>query len=331
MQWTCKDAIRLVQFFAIIMWMGGSNQAVPQNSVVFIAEEESPDIITLSGNFSPYWSHGALITVEDSPSDAPVILRIRRNADSERIRFSIPNGHHITIRQLASAADSAIAVIGSVYSDDGRGTTFLARIQPDRKYQTVTQLWPYVPSVVTFAPDGTIWSIGRVRDGDLVSQWNVLKRFDTAGKLLSTTTIEAKPYIHSGDDPNKPRIRDAADVSILRSSKDRVAWFTNGNEYIEFSLDGQERGRLDGPDQGCLNQTSASMALGQDNEVVIGPTKCQKPGYWRLDRPSGRWEPVGVSSREGADQVIVLGFDGNTLVATTARGTIRRYVTKEAH
>ena len=320
-----ENATRVGVLTTIVLLTGIANPAASQAGRRFALEDEKHEGFTMSGHFLPHWSGGAILTVQDNPSDAPLIVRIGKNGERERIEFTIPGRHHITITGLAGAADGTLAVIGSVYSDDGRATTFLARIQRDRAHQMATQLWPYVPSVVTFAPDGKLWIIGRVRDGDWVSEYNVLKLFDKSGRLLSTMKLDVKPYIHSGDDPAKPRIRDAAQLSALRASMDRVGWLTRGNEYIEFSTEGGELSRYDGPEHACPDQASPYLALSVDNEVIVGPTKCEKPGYWRLNRGTRKWEPVEVSQRQGSDRDIVLGFDGDTLVASSSHGAVRRY------
>lgn len=320
----CGRCLKLVLLaVALLTFEGSLNLALGQDTHRFTLERQQQEGFTLGGLATPHWSGGAILAIDGNRSDGPLIHRIGRDGELERIRFSIPEGRHITVAGVAGATDGSLAVIGSMYNNDGGGTTFLARIQPDRQRQTVTQLWPYVPKVVTFAPDGTIWTIGWVRSGDAISAWNVLKRFDPSGKLLDSKSIRAKPHVVDGANPVNPRSRDASSLSALRATGDQVAWLTSGNELIEFALDGREVGRYDGPD--CADSRSISrLALRDDNEVIAHFPKC-KPDYRLLDRTNRSWIPFELTTDKDAEWDVPLGFDAGILVTSSQTGMVRRY------
>jgi hypothetical protein len=263
--------------------------------------------------------------VEDNPSDAPMIVRIGRNGHVERINFKIPEGRHITVLGLAGATDGRIAVIGSVLSNDGGGTTFLALIASDRQSQTVVRLWPYVANVVTFAPDGTVWTIGRVRNGEWVVADNVLKRFDSSGVLINTTQL------FTGEDeklkgfPLPPPTTDMATLSCLRASKDRVGWLMKDKNYIEFFPDGRVAGWYSPPDCGGMKNAPGYMALSATNAVIIRISNCNHRSYFQLDREAKTWGILEGGRQDPAKFEVPLGFDGETLVSSTADGRVRRY------
>jgi hypothetical protein len=308
---------------ALLSFEGSLYVALGQDAHRFTLERQKQEGFTLGGLATPHWSGGAILAIDGNRSDEPLIHRFGRDGEFERIRFSIPEGRHITVQGLAGATDGSVAVIGSMYKNDGGGTTFLARIQPDRQRQIVTHLWPYVPKVVTFAPDGTIWTIGWVRSGDTISAWNVLKRFDPSGKLLESAPVRAKPHVVDGDNPDNPRDRDASSLSALRASGDRVVWLTSGNELIEFTLDGREVGRYDGPD--CADsRTMSRLALRDDNEVIAHFPKC-KPDSRLLDRTNRSWIPFELTTDKDAEWDVPLGFDEGTLVTSSQTGMVRRY------
>jgi hypothetical protein len=48
---------------------------------------------------------------------------------------------------------------------------------------------------------------------------------------------------------------------FLRSSNDRVGWFTRFDEYFEFSLDGKQIGHYEGPSRNVLSLIEISLAL----------------------------------------------------------------------
>jgi hypothetical protein len=85
-----------------------------------------------------------------------------------------------------------------------------------------------------------------------------LRRFDTFGKPLSSVTINA-------------RGRSADEETFLRSSHDRVAWFTRFDQYFEFSLDGKQIGPYEGPSRNVteFDRNLTGFALSGENDAVV--------------------------------------------------------------
>jgi hypothetical protein len=133
----------------------------------------------------------------------------------------------------------------------------------------------------------------------------VLKRFDSSGKLLATTPVQAKACPHL--DP------DAAHQSLMKSSKDRVGWLTNGHEYIEFGLDGRELGRYQPPPGPTPDVFDATLALSEDNEVLVGTRDGEVRKVWWLDREERSWKPVDLPGAKLTPWAL-LGFDGDRVV-----------------
>ena len=232
--------------------------------------------------------------------------------------FHFPGGRRITILGVAAAAGGSLAVIGFFYDADGRPVHFLSCIAKDHLTKTVTRLSPYLPSALTVAPDGVIWTVGWVEgsDGD-VQQPNVMKRFDPSGKLLSTLPLQVRGI------PRQSR-GDVTAWSILRASKDRVAWLTSANQYLEFALDGSELARLNGP-TGRMDRDmiSASFVLSASNDALVsfateGPDGSPALKIWSLDRSKSVWSSVEAAKPPTAFHLF--GFDGDAVVI--ASGTI---------
>lgn len=192
----------------------------------------------------PRWNGEILVGYENNHSSGPVIYTIDRVGRRDEALFVLQDGSQINITDIAASSDGEIAIVGSAFTADTRGTTFLGRIATDRKQQTITRLWPYCPRVVTFAPDGTVWTIGNLKDFENTRDLarNVLRRFDRTGRMLGSRSLEVKGWQTAG-------------TSFLSASQDRVGWFTRDGEYIEFSLDGSEIARYDGPD-GLMQEIS---------------------------------------------------------------------------
>jgi hypothetical protein len=266
-----------------------------------------------SGHFRPVWGRRGLYGADFNPSDEPVIWCIDENGARDDIRFSFEGAHHITILGAAEAPTGGIALVGGAYSDDGRGATFLSIIQANRSAKIVVRIWPFVPRMLTITPDGVVWVLGFDRTpDDRVQQYNVLRRFDSSGNLLSTTALKVRG-------PSWDLDGDATSWSVMRASTDRVGWLTTGNEYLEFDMDGHEISRLNGP-PGRFDHDEiwTSFVLSETNEAIIAVLPSisgdAEMTFWNLNRSNRTWTLVignGILGR-----VDLFGFDGDTIVAS---------------
>ena len=288
--------------------------AQPKRTFTVEADIETSDV----WREFPRWNAGQLVGVHSNRSDAPVIYTVDRDGRRDEYLFTISDAKGIHINDVAITPDGEIGLVGGAYGVEGRYTTFVARIAPDRKSQTVTRTWPYCPIVVTIAADGSIWTIGRLKNEegteDLAEA--VLRTYGEKGTALQSGRINIQ----------RP-LRRTIEVSYLFSSRDRVGWLTTGGEYIEFSLDGKEIGRYKGP-EGSDRGIGGGVAMSEDNDVVAGNFDNGKAEFVVLDRSSGEWVPGSFEKEQAPRWVRVLGFDGTTLVTTPANGRLRRFKTK---
>jgi hypothetical protein len=302
-----------------VLIIGASVGQVSAQARVFTKLDHKEAPYDLGGAFYPTWTSQGLFGAEFelTPSDAPVLWRIGKDGNRENIVFSFAGGRRITILGVACAMDGRLAVIGFSYDADGRPVHFLSFIAKDHITKTITRLSPYVPSALTVAPDGVVWTAGWVQgsEGD-VKQPNVLKRFDPSGKLLSTSPLQVRGI--AGQSRG-----DVTAWSILRTSKDRVAWLTVANQYLEFGLDGSELSRLNGP-PGRMDRdmTSASFVLSAANDALVSFTTEAADGsstvkIWSLDRAKNAWSSIG--GEKPPSQLHLFGFDGDAVIAS---GTI---------
>ena len=171
---------------------------------------------------------------------------------------------------------------------------------------------------LTVAGDGIIWAVGWAKNEDgprLVVADNVVRRFDSSGKMLASFVAHGRTR---NADP------DATAASYLMASRDRVGWLTNGCEYIEFSLDGTELGRFDGPAGLKIGQIEGA-ALSDENDLVVGKFGGGGFDILALDRRARAWVSVTLPKETIRGWSSVLGFDGTTLVATPRSGQLRRF------
>ncbi len=259
------------------------------------------------------------------------VYTVEMNGAADVIPLDIEGG---VFRLLSAAvgADRTVAVCGWGFDPEGRRSTFVARISPDRKTTVVTRIWPYVAEQLAVAGDGTIWTVGW-KGQDPPTTINVLERIDGSNKVASASQIRARAT------PGHEGMGDAVDGSRIKASSDRVAWLTGGNEYIEFSLDGRERFRIDGPPLAPDTFSLLTFAMRNDGAVVVGvntrwgsradaspkPNASRKWTWelWSLDRDAGDWIRIEIIGKKLPVQGIVLGFDGDDLVTAENRRLYR--------
>jgi len=269
----------------------------------------------------PRWDGGYLLGYLGNLSSAPTIYSISRTGKLEQILFTLKDAAQISLNDIAASPDGEIVVVGTAVSADSRAAAFLARVSADRTRQVVTQLWPYFPSVLTVTPDGTVWTIGQLKDeaNIRVISKDVLRRFDSSGRLLGSKVLEV-------------RGTHLQHLSFLRSSRSLVGWFTRDGQYLEFGLDGAELGRYDGP-QGIEDLDSSqwknfSLTLTSDGEVVLAKANGAKPEMFLLDRSARTWKPVTLPEEQSRPWRRILGADGNTVVTNGPSGRLGRFRTR---
>ncbi len=112
------------------------------------------------------WTSGLLVGCDYCESKTPVLWAATGAEKKESIAFSFPDADFITVRHVASGPDGSLAAVGLAVSGSSRMGTFITWIPLDRSKQTIMRVWPYAPNVVTVAPDGTIWTVGSVINGN---------------------------------------------------------------------------------------------------------------------------------------------------------------------
>jgi len=267
----------------------------------------------------PVFGGGVLLGYEKNETAGPIIYTVDRDGRPDEMMFQIPDGQLIQIMNLAASAAGELAIIGDVLNSRGTGTTFLARISADRKKQTVTQLFPYLPKIVSFAPGGEIWTIGNLSNAqntrDIAD--HVLRRFDLAGRMIDSRALQI-----SGENGGES-------VSRMQSSLDRVAWLTKPGEYIEFAPNGSEIGRYAGPrgvDRPFGSEWSGrSLAISEKNDVFVGIYSNGISEIYLLDREARSWIMTPVPKFDTPIAMHrLLGFDGEVLVTVFDNGKVRR-------
>jgi len=279
-----------------------------------------------SGVNSPRWNGRVLLGYDTGQqsgnyySEVPRIYSVDKSGNREEFTLAIPGVKTMSIRALAGGADGTIAVTGVAYSTDAKATIYLARISPDRKSQVVTRIFPYAPEEIAIAGDGTIWAAGYLKNDadDKTLAHNLFRCFDTSGKQVSSFQVNTRRPMRG--------LLDAVESSWMVASSDRIGWFANSNEYLEFSLGGNEIRRFDGPAEltGDFGQIRGA-GLSADSEVAVGVQMKDGLKVFTLDRSTRTWSAVLLEQRNSRG---IAGFDGTTLITLPRlglAGTMSRY------
>ncbi|MGE5569339.1 MAG: hypothetical protein ACM3S5_09920 [Rhodospirillales bacterium] len=301
----------LTGLFGLVLPLSG------QPAPAFVHQEDfSTNLVT---NRVPKWSGTRLVVVDYDGTDLPVIRSIDREGRDEEIALEIPGAKGIHVFDYAAGFDGAIAAVGYAFTADSpEEQHYLVWISPDRKRRTVVRLSPYVALGVALAGDGSIWTIGgmRSRSRSRGEARSVLRRFDPSGQVLASSVPNGRARANIAPE--------AASMSYLFASPDRVGWLTNGNQFIEFALDGRELGRFDGP-PGLDHLDTSGVAMDAENEVLVGDKREGRFEVWRLNRSKRAWEPVSLNWPGKPRFSRILGFDGTTLIAWESHRKIHRH------
>jgi hypothetical protein len=252
--------------------------------------------------FEPRWDGHMLLGLELNRTSTPIIWTMDENGRKEEVPFSIPEAGQLLVSNIAGSPDGTLVLGGSALSTDSRGWGFLGIISPDHAQKTIVRTAPFIPEAIAIAADGVIWSIGwRISDSERT--YNVLARFDKSGKLLTQETMRVKVG----------QTGDVSHGSTLKASKNRVGWFTAKFEYLEFSLDGKEVRRFDGPPWKADFALWTTIALRDDGQVIAsseGPDR----SMWILSHKNHSWTKLPLSDEAADRWAWVYGFDGDDLV-----------------
>jgi hypothetical protein len=293
-----------------------SGQGTPK----LVHERDVPVPLPMFHALSFKWSGHYLLDIEDNNTASPLLKIVRGEHEVERISFDIEGVSVLTVTDYAARLDGAIVLCGIARGSGPRLATVIVWVDSDRKRRLVTRVWPYVPEKLVFAADGTLWTAGSIHEepGDSMAERNVIERFDSSGKLLNLLRPHPKVDPAEGSEPYH---------SYLMASRDRVGWFTSGNQYIEYSLAAQELARYSGPPGADPMRDLCGVGLDQANGLAVCVRQKDTTSVLMLNRAHGSWQPVLPDEKRSS---LLLGYDGQTLVMSSLPSTdeswvLRRY------
>ena len=283
----------------------------------------------------PDWDRGYMIHHEPEINYSPETPMVEMyDGVGDRVREGRiwPKGAaNVSIRRAAATRDGAILAAGGATMRDGSIQGFIVKTDlAGTTVQTVIT-GSFMPEQICEAPDGTIWSLGKIlseddgqqRNTDVVRQYGFEKGL--LHSFLPEDTVKAvvrskRPWFNPFD-------------SYVRCGKNKVSVYLSfTKEYVEIDNSSLELNRWK-LDQALTQQREGDgMAVTEDGRVYLGLQVFGKPGrspfrgLYQIKAVSGQpvaellpvsgaisfLEPGTVSPPESF--VMLWGADGNQLV-----------------
>src|SRR5215469_137302 len=306
-----KYSIAIGSSLFLVLLCAMSMVAAPRDAGTVSVSRTIPSPFNLvRGNFAE-WTGGNLVLIEDRWSASPTLATFDRDGNQiSKFNFTIPGAGLINIydHSVALGKDGSLAIVGTVYSNDSRGATFVAWVSADRRYQTLIRLTSFFPHSVIVPSDGTIWVSGYQKGTELGdradNRHQVILRYDRSGKLLGSISP-----LSNG--PDSAVVGRGGSQSILVSFGEEVGWYYPREQaYVEFSLSGSVMHRFEGPQD---HHGVTTLAACTNGNVFVASNKGTDWGIFSLNREQGDWTFAPKQEKWGE----LLGCDGTSLVAIT--------------
>ncbi len=267
------------------------------------------------------WSHGAFLFMDFSSSNvAPAFYTLDRDGRViSSVSLSIPGAQDFWASDFDRAKDGTIVFVGGSYSAGGQAAPFIAWISPGGRTSRVVGTYPYHPYMVTFAPDGTVWTVGCEMIGhksdapELDPNAGVMRHFNTTGKLTGSV-IPQSGYVMEHK-------TNRLFSGFLIATANCVGWYSAREEtdsrYVEVSTQSLKPSFYSGvsnlPDRAlaigfALTDSSVPYVCLQDLHSPVRTT-------YALVRDKSSWVPLSLQEVRGFPYTPwLVGSDGEQLV-----------------
>ena len=181
----------------------------------------------------PQWHYGKTVQVDFDTGT----VYIREGTNTKTMRPLLPGGRQQITKAGAISPDGAIVVLASGTAEDGRTSSFLMFHDSSGQLLRTVPTRPYAPFHVRYAPDGTLWAVGRVYDErfEAVPGHEMVRQYSGEGKLLRTA-LSASLFPPSRQHPGR--------TSALAVAGDRIAvLLETAGEGVRVGSNGRILGR----------------------------------------------------------------------------------------
>jgi hypothetical protein len=230
---------------------------------------------------------------------------------TKSIAFSM--APYVRIRSVAISNMGRIAYSGIARDDKGRGVTVLGWIAASGAPEFVVRADKFAGEHLSFAPDGTLWVLGRTNKVDL------LAHFDTGGRQIT-------PYIEFPRDTTGTLSNFLPEPISMIAIANRVGILRDGKSvWTEVSIDGRTLGEWPLPRR---TRGFTGIAFTPAGNVYISTDQSGEPKgvadvhLLKLQKGTGQWTEIRYDAllAPGASRYMHLyGARGEDLVIETDR------------
>lgn len=232
------------------------------------------------------------------------------------VTVSIPDSAHVSVGGCDRRDDNSIVFIAQAFSAYGQPAPLIGLISADGRTERVIRTAPNYPYSLSVAPDGTFWTLGYemvnhdTSAPELDPGAGVLRHFDRAGKLLSSTG------------PQSQFLKDSAASLRLASgfiaaTRSRIGWYGPdsgaGGRYVEIDSNSMTMhiypGLPDLPESSllvCFSLTDSGNAF-----LSLYDNATQRSTTFMFDRAALKWVTLKTNERPAP---YLIGVDGEQLV-----------------
>ncbi len=292
--------------FGLVVMLGA--QLLTAGETVLVSQGEVRLSFDPANNQVPVWTSGRLTIVEGSSTERPIIRAFDALGSLvSTVALRIPGAASISVSGRAYGRDGVLAVCGDAIDAQGRGSGFLMVISGEMA--TTTRLYPYLPTAVAIAPDGTIWTVGYEYDihGHIDKHAGTLRQYGKSGQFLASMV------------PQSTRPIDAFHSGFLEASTDRLGWYTGplwgpGAKYTEIRYDGRVSDFPGIADQEAAGPITGLALLSDGRAIVTTYSSAKRSTVFTLNREWPRWEAIAMPMVDLRQEVRVYGTEGQSLI-----------------
>ena len=184
----------------------------------------------------PKWENG-LFLVHDNDNSGVAAPNVFAYDSTGRLKMQaavrFPDAVSVRVVALAGSPRGIVVAAGRAFDASGTPGPFLAWIGGDGRIQRVVRTFPYAAYEVCFAPDGSVWTLGRDahQEGAGEPPHDVLRRFSAEGHMVQSLLPRDGFAKNAGRHPLNPTPHGGA---FLAAGRDRVVVFsTSAAEWVE--------------------------------------------------------------------------------------------------
>lgn len=274
------------------------------------------------GKPSPVWSGGALLAIDRDATFDPIIHVFGRNGgEITTIPVTVPDAVTISVFAVSRGPNGQMAACGAAFDAKGRMSPFVALFPTGGDSEKLIATQSYSPWLITFAPDGTIWTQGNTV-GKTAAAADIIWHFDQGGNKIGSAVPQSS-FTADSTFALSQMLRDPGNQ--LAASASGIAWLCPGRQrYVEINLSGSVT--TDVSTVGFQRGEQAGVLVFTDDGLVFIDSQMGPPVHlnlYSLDRAKGQLiaatPPQPLFRLLGADGRNVVGMAGRTVVFMTVQ------------